>query len=769
MLAAAGPQTSYEVEVRKMVSARLGGAIFAGLVTGPLRVPEEGKEIRVTVPAAAMRGAEPVQGEIWSVRGGWTTHPKYGRQFRAEQAYRMRPSGRLVVSYLADHVPGIGRGRAERLWTVFGERLPEVLDREDIGALAEAIAPRYPGLSLRLAADVVASWKEATAEPAIIAWLDGLGVTDTRLVRRIVRILGDKTRDALECNPYILTAFMDKWSKVDELGLRLLKENGVAEPRKDIGRLVGAVDFVIRDMVSGEGHTIIDAPSLRTGLARCLKAKADSGAIDEAVRLGEVNGATLPLPDGTWRAPGCAVLEEGLADRFRAMLEGREQSQVGIPSRKALERVLDRLVTDGPPLHPEQQEAVLRCLQAPLAVLSGGAGVGKTTTVRAIVALWEELGGRVELCALAGKAALRLSQSTSRLARTIHRLLAEMAKPEDDAEAAPQSAAPDAPRLDARTLLIVDEASMVNLGQWHRLVQAMPPGCRLLMVGDVGQLPPIGFGLVFHRLAHMPDIAAELKTIHRQAEGSGIPAVSRAIRDGIVPALPPFEGKADGVFLLPCPRHEIPARIEEVVADLGGFGTGHALQVVAPVNDGDAGVDGLNARFHDVHRRVHGIDVFATFGDEARAQEVRGHLGQFFAIGEPVIHQRNDYQRALFNGSLGHVEGIDPARRTVRAAFDGEVIEFGPDALLDIALAYCLTCHRLQGSQSERIVVALYDHERVMDVSWIYTAITRAERQVVLVGAPETLAAAVGRSPAWTNRRVAFRLNPRSGESGSAS
>jgi exodeoxyribonuclease V alpha subunit len=195
-----------------------------------------------------------------------------------------------------------------------------------------------------------------------------------------------------------------------------------------------------------------------------------------------------------------------------------------------------------------------------LAILNGGVGVGKTTTVRAVVALWEALGGRVEMCALAGN--LRVSQDAGHPARTIHGLLLKLPRP-NDPEPANQ---PGAPRLDARTLLVVGESSTVNLGQWHRLVQAMEPGCRLLAVGDVSQLPPFGFGLVFHVLAQIPSITSQLRVVHRQAESSGIPAVSGAVREGFVPALPQFQGKADGVFILPCPRGDIPRRIEEVAA-----------------------------------------------------------------------------------------------------------------------------------------------------------------------------------------------------------
>jgi exodeoxyribonuclease V alpha subunit len=182
------------------------------------------------------------------------------------------------------------------------------------------------------------------------------------------------------------------------------------------------------------------------------------------------------------------------------------------------------------------------------------------------------------------------------------------------------------------------------------------------------------------------------------------------------------------------------------------LGRDHAVQIVAPLNAA-AGVDGLNQRFHELYRQAHGYDIVTL--DSPEIQEVKGFLGNPFCLGEPVIYRRNDYGRGLFNGSLGHVVSIDVPKRALKACFDGVEHEFVGDELIELALAYRLTYHRFQGSQAERVIVSLFDHPLV-DVSWIYTAVTRAEKQVVLVGDPTALASALARPSAWTRRRVGF-------------
>jgi exodeoxyribonuclease V alpha subunit len=341
---------------------------------------------------------------------------------------------------------------------------------------------------------------------------------------------------------------------------------------------------------------------------------------------------------------------------------------VALASPWPLRASVEGLRIGGRDLHPEQVEAILRALESPLAVLTGGAGVGKTTVTRVIADTWEhQAGGRVVLCALAGKAALRLSQATGRPAMTMARLIHQLReRAEIDRQLAGDDLdAAEADRLNRRraslaqitlhTLVIVDEASMVDLASLYSLVTHMPDGARLLLVGDEGQLPPVSFGIVFHRLVLDPAISARLTVVHRQREEGGIPAVSRAIRDRRVPILPDYAGYGEGVSIRRCAEEDLAREVEAVWQYLGGL-AGDTL-IVTPTWKGVAGVEELNERLQRLNA--------------AEAPVLKGYFGQWFSVGDPVMWTRNDYKRGLFNRLMGRVVAIDLARRIHDGGLEG--------------------------------------------------------------------------------------------------
>ncbi|KAA0680339.1 AAA family ATPase [Roseomonas genomospecies 6] len=729
------------VVVRKIVSEREYGCIFAA---APEAEPD--REVRVVAWANRMVGM-PVPGEIWTVEGK-TRQTERGDQIEADHAVRVLPTGRLIVTYLATHLPGIGQERAQRLWDAFRPDLGSVLASEaNIDEIARVIAPDRPVLSVRLASAVVREWMATTATTKTVEWLTARGVENLRLALRVVRILGPSAVERLDRNPYCLVPVLS-WSKVDELGLRLLAEAGEIAPHDDRRRLVGAVDAAIK-MAIRAGHTRLTDEMLHGYLAKRLGVVHGHPRIQAAVHAGRANGAVVPDERG-WRAPGCAIMEDRVVQMLRAMQF--DPGPIAVPSQNAIKCRMEGFGIDGRRLHPEQVQAVSEALQRPVACLQGGAGTGKTFTTRAIAALWEDLGGAVLCCALSGKAALRLNQATKLQARTITRLLADLDRYKECLERLKEPdldhhererlerALPTLPNFTEKALLLCDEASMVDLPTMHAILRRLPRGARLLLVGDDCQLPPVGFGLIYHVLVSDPEITSSLKTVHRQTEASGIPSVAAAIRNRRMPDFAAYSGVSDGVSFVDAEPEVLLATVQKIATDLGGFDDGNLLCVTA-TNEGVAGIDPINRMFHEAHRQRHGLP------------DMKGYLGQRFSRGEPVIHLRNNYKRDLWNGSLGRITMVGEASGGVKALFDGQEHTFLKDDLIDLALAYGITCHKAQGSQARRVIIPIYP-TRLLDPAWLYTAVTRAEAQAVLVGSRDALTKALRRPWATENRMV---------------
>jgi exodeoxyribonuclease V alpha subunit len=377
-------------------------------------------------------------------------------------------------------------------------------------------------------------------------------------------------------------------------------------------------------------------------------------------------------------------------------------------------------------LNDEQKEAVLLATSKSLSVLTGGAGVGKTTVLKIVIDIIEEVGGAVYQMALSGRAAQRMREATNHEAMTIAGFISNVQK--------------GRLHLKRDSLFIIDEASMLDLPIMHRIVRNLPDGVRLLMVGDPYQLPPISFGLVFHRVAVSNTIPlVELTQIHRQAESSGIPSVALAVRRGIVPQLEAFNGHGSGVTFIDC----IPEKIVNALFDVyKSWGYEADIQILGVTKSGVAGVRVVNDYFHQ-----------SLSAGKRRLSQWR------FAEGDPVIHLENDYERMLFNGSLGYISNIvnDGHEFSLICKFDEVEHTFTETELDKLALAYGITVHKAQGSQFRRVVIPI-TKSRLLDRTMIYTALTRGIEQVVFVGDRHAFAEAVCKPPSASSREVRFNI-----------
>jgi exodeoxyribonuclease V alpha subunit len=408
--------TDIRVAIETVVSERAWGSIVRA------RIEERdhdrhGQTIRVRALARNMLGT-PSIGEVWRVNGP-IGETQWGLQLDALAAVREVPTGRLIEAFLAANVPGVGTERAARLWNHWGMQIANVLvDDARIAEIAEVIAPDRPAMGPILAAACCRTWRDAVASTRTLVWLANQGFDDVKIARQIIAILGETAIEELTANPYVLVALLS-WNKVDKAAQRLLREAGIEAPRCDPRRLIGAVDATIKQAIRN-GHTALDHSALSASVAKHLGLVVTSVLVERAISVAESVGAIVSAGE-IWRAPGCAAMEEDLTKCLKALMEKDYPRPIELPTHDRLEGALSVMRVSDHAMHPEQQRAVLRVLTRPLAALQGGAGVGKTTALLAVCDLWANAGGAVLGCTISGKAALRLSRATGRLAMTLAR------------------------------------------------------------------------------------------------------------------------------------------------------------------------------------------------------------------------------------------------------------------------------------------------------------------------------------------------------------
>lgn len=679
---------------------------------------------QVTTVVGNLSGVQP--GESLRLTGRWVEDRKYGRQFRIDSFLSIQPTTLLGIErYLGSGlVRGIGPVMARKLVDHFQLDTLNVIDTE-ANRLHEV-----PGLGRVRIAAIQAAWKEQRGIRDVMVFLQSHGVSATHAAR-IYKRYGGAALGVVRAQPYRLAR--------EVAGIGFLSADRIAAAlgmaRDAPARLEAGVLHAL-DQAADEGHCYVPRERLVSAAAELLECESEAAAAAiERLALSadvvvEATVDDVPVYEARMYATEVAAARgvRRLASAPRA-------------ARPRIDPALDEFeAVAGIQLAKEQRRAVVRALEVPVLVVTGGPGTGKTTLVRAILHGLDRRRERALLCAPTGRAAKRLAETTAHPARTVHRLLEWNPREHRFLRDASSPLECD--------LVIVDEVSMVDVELLRHLLDALPDRARLVLVGDADQLPSVGPGAVLADCLSAGTLdVVRLEHIYRQEDASRIVVNAHRIRDGEPPLLPPAGERGDFVLVERAEPDEVLQAVRVLVSERLPAALGAdprtEIQVLVPMHRGTLGAAALNATLQEV-LNPRGVAVG----------------GSGLRVGDKVMQVRNNYDLEVFNGDLGVIEDWDAGERLLHVRYDDRSVRYESSDWGELALAYACTVHKSQGSEYPVVVLVLHrQHHVMLRRNLLYTAVTRARRQVVIVGERRALHTALADArvqPRWT--RLAARL-----------
>ena len=663
-------------------------------------------------------------GSVLLCEGEWRVDKRYGQQFQCETWEEVMPATAYgIEKYLGSGlVKGIGPKFAKLIVGHFGTDTIEVIET-DIERLYEV-----PGIGKKRVEKIRESWEKQKDIKNVMLFLQGFGVS-TAYAAKIYRQYGKESIDKVKENPYRLAD--DIW------GIGFKTADGIARKMgyemNDERRLRSGLIYTLNQLAD-EGHCYAEEQQLIATARQLLEAN------EECIRTAMTHAIETEdlMLDGTGiYLPPFYYAECGTANRLSTLVHTKEVGSI-FTARFDLTKLQRET---GIEYDEVQVEAIRQAIASKVMVLTGGPGTGKTTTTKAIIAALQSAGMRILLAAPTGRAAKRMSEATGMEAKTIHRLLEY--NPQDGYK-----------RNDENPLegdaLIVDECSMIDIILMNNLTKALPTTMRLVLVGDIDQLPSVGAGNVLRDIIDSGVIpVVRLTRIFRQAQSSRIVMSAHAINRGCFPDI--SNGQHTDFFFM---KQEEPEKVAETIVSLVRDRLPKAyrqptanIQVLTPMQRGVVGAANLNMALQQAL-------------NHNTAALVRG--GYTYKEGDRVMQLRNNYDKDVYNGDLGYVRSVDMEERTLTVDFDGQLVEYEVSELDELTLAYATTIHKSQGSEYPIVVMpVLMTHYVMLQRNLIYTGITRAKKICVLVGQTKALAYAIHNMKVLKrNTRLKERLAP---------
>ena len=679
----------------------------------------------------------PIPGEIIKMKGEWANHPKYGEQFKIVQYKSMVPASAYgIQKYLGSGlIKGIGPVMAKRIVKRFGKEPLDIIENKiDRLAEVEGIGEKRIGMLKR-------AWDDQKEIREVMLFLQSHGVS-SGYATKIFKQYGNLSIHVVKQNPYRLAT--------DIFGIGFVTADGIAEKlgfKKDSELRAEAGILYVLHGLSDEGHVYYPYESLVKKCREILQVgrevivKAFTGAaLEKRIVIEDLNEGDFSENNKAVYLAKFHLSETRIAERMKT-LSHAPKSIREIDTESAIDWVQNQLAIE---LAEKQVEAVKRAAQSKAMVITGGPGTGKTTIINAILKIFSKLRIKILLAAPTGRAARRMSETTGREAKTIHRMLEYSIQKGGFQKDEEHPLSCD--------LLIVDEASMIDTILMHHLLKAVPPGATFILVGDVNQLPSVGAGNVLKDIIRSQSVpVVELNEIFRQARESLIIVNAHKINQGLLPDLKPTGRRLQDFYFI---EQEDPEEVLKMIIHLAkeripqrfDFDPVNDIQILTPMHKGIVGAGNLNTSLQNaLNPSEDGL--------------MRGNRN--FHLRDKVMQIKNNYDKEVFNGDIGRIMRIDSESQEVRISFDGREIPYDFKDLDEIVLAYAISVHKSQGSEYPAVIIpVLSQHYILLQRNLIYTAVTRGRKLVILIGTKRALAMAVGNNKTkrrYTNLRNRLR------------
>ncbi len=715
--------------IDKIISRKGGGVIFLW------NTDSETSEV-VQVPYHILP-VLPERGEIWRIEGiEKDTH--WGVQLIATDASRVLPSDDIFIQFVSKNpkFKEINKGRAENLWKTLKYDIYRLLKNADVATIS-----KLTSIPITVVERLCESWSDYQNETDVIEWLH-MHKVPTNIAVKIVSCYGSDAIDMLEENPYRLVYFL-KWEDVDQLACESF---GISFD--DERRQIAAIESIMLERWVQGGHTAIEYKPLEKALTSKIKL-ARAVNPETVIKLALEKNAILKLNNNLYQTLGAEALEWLVKDFIIKANNSYSDfcfNQINEDQLEGYQTVANSTIKSFK-LNKEQKDAVRVVLNNKFACITGGAGVGKTAVLKAIYDQID-LPKSIIQAALTNKAKMRMTAATGVKAITIAGLLVKAEKNQ----------------IPKNCWLFIDEASMLDLPIFARLVRLLPDSTRVYLIGDSHQLPPIGPGLIFHLAVKSKSIpTVVLNEVHRAALNTGIPQGALKIRNQ---EMPDFDSKDEAIkknygMSIVDSGNKTEDQISQALNFYRRFVEKEDVQIIA----------GTNRTCRLINKRLHKEHV-AFLKEENKEVKAIETAENKISVGEPIVWlNKNDHERELYNGTIGVLIDIyaEPIPYTTdngeriefvaKAEFDGTgKIELTNGDLLNLCLAYAITCHKAQGSQWSRVIVCVDYSPSILDNSWIYTSVSRTSKQCVIIGCKQYIRSIVESTPKSHNRCIGIEL-----------